>query len=178
MTKTLKRRGFLKATLAATAGGALALSLEEQALAAADASKPSEAASEASAGLLPTGKIHDRVEFGAAHLVIVTQRGVRGIHKFAESLVIPGFDGLGGLQSAGDLADDVPGAHQLLTCEPTCGVGLSEHLSVNIAQRHNTQPLGGGVALLAPPTDFAAAKIASSMRFGSTRPQFLRTSLR
>jgi len=57
MEKTSKRRDLLKGTLAAAAGGALALSLEEQALAAADPSVSTESAAEPAADLLPTGKI-------------------------------------------------------------------------------------------------------------------------
>ena len=57
MEKTSKRRDLLKGTLAAAAAGALALSLEEQALAAADPSVSTESAAEPAADLLPTGKI-------------------------------------------------------------------------------------------------------------------------
>ena len=59
MSKVSKRRVFLKGTLAA-AGSAMALSLEERALAAAGPSTPSEPAPETPADLLPTGKIGKR----------------------------------------------------------------------------------------------------------------------
>lgn len=60
MNRAVNRRDFLKRTLAATGAGAVALSLEEQALLAGPASRPSEPASQKSADLLATGKIGNR----------------------------------------------------------------------------------------------------------------------
>ncbi len=60
MDEAVNRRDFLKGTLAATGVGAMALSLEEQALLAGPASKPSGPASQKSADLLATGKIGKR----------------------------------------------------------------------------------------------------------------------
>ena len=68
--------------------------------------QPMEAALEAD-GL---GDPDHGVQFGAAHLVIVAQGKMAGIHQPADCGPVGGSHGLGGMKGAFDLADDMTGA--------------------------------------------------------------------
>src|SRR5215211_3298641 len=73
---------------------------------------PTEASScEACApGTVLLRRFYKGVQLGGGGLVVVAQRGVRGVHQAPELVEIPVLERLGRLEDAGVLGDDVPGA--------------------------------------------------------------------
>src|ERR687898_1206767 len=98
---------------------------------------------------------HEGVKLGCRDLVVVAQRGVRGVHQAPELFEVPVSERLDRLEDAGVLGDDVPGALQLRSGEeiqvPFRGVAQfldTKHMCRTLAGRPPVVVAGVGQAAL------------------------------